>query len=543
MIMKKMLKTMLLGLLFVSPIMIGMQQGAAPISVPAAAPTPRIDPAATAELEKFIQKGEFTTDDWTAMVRLLDNGADINVKDNYGWTALMWAVNNNKGMVELLLSRGATIDVKDRHGRTALDLAQKHKNQSVIKLLQDALHVLQQRMPQGALLPAPISAPTAAPTPRIDPAATAELEEFIQKRELTTDDWTAMVRELLAHDADINVQNIYGNTVLMGAVDNNNIDMIQLLLARGANVNVKNNDGRTALIFARHNNNQAVIKLLQDALQQRMSQGALLPAPLAVIDDISEEVLKEQFNKIKQYPSSTVVDFLHDELSRLMIFDQSIIVTNPLWPDLDSQIVQAIPLKKFINGILDRFINIESDNQTAAVQALAFYALYYMRSLNSEFKIKITQNNIHKLFYIAYLIALDMFSDYQYFKFIIPSDFIQSYPVLCEFSKNVVEDRMRFCQLFWSRDIPLNIPLRNIITIAQEFEQYNIARPLEVQAAQLANQAAMKAAMKAAEQVVDQARQAYLAVEKTSQEITPAQEALRRVSEQVEREYQDFVRK
>ncbi len=42
------------------------------------------------------------------VISLLDSGADINAKDQRGWTALLWAVSRGQmDLVKLLLDRGA----------------------------------------------------------------------------------------------------------------------------------------------------------------------------------------------------------------------------------------------------------------------------------------------------------------------------------------------------------------------------------------------------------------------------------------------------
>jgi ankyrin repeat protein len=56
------------------------------------------------------------------------------------------------------------------------------------------------------------------------------------------------VRELIAHGAVVDHQDIYGDTALMIASANNNIDIIRELIANGANINARNNEGRTSLM-------------------------------------------------------------------------------------------------------------------------------------------------------------------------------------------------------------------------------------------------------------------------------------------------------
>jgi ankyrin repeat protein len=66
----------------------------------------------------------------------LDKGADINYKDNIGWTALLHATfYGYKDIVELLLKNGADINIKNNGGNTALIIASKFNHKNIIKLL------------------------------------------------------------------------------------------------------------------------------------------------------------------------------------------------------------------------------------------------------------------------------------------------------------------------------------------------------------------------------------------------------------------------
>ena len=59
-----------------------------------------------------------------AVELLLDNGADVNVKDEYGSTPLHDAsLGKHNEVVELLISRGADVNAKRKDGDTPLDKA------------------------------------------------------------------------------------------------------------------------------------------------------------------------------------------------------------------------------------------------------------------------------------------------------------------------------------------------------------------------------------------------------------------------------------
>lgn len=67
---------------------------------------------------------------------LLDKGAELEPRNQYGCTPLFWAVlNNSVDAVNLLLERGADIEAKDEDGDTPLHHAALHNSPDAIKVL------------------------------------------------------------------------------------------------------------------------------------------------------------------------------------------------------------------------------------------------------------------------------------------------------------------------------------------------------------------------------------------------------------------------
>ncbi len=69
---------------------------------------------------------------------LIQNNVNINWKDGFNTTALMYAANiGNIKMVRFLLDSGADIKHKDDNGNDALSTAKSKKHKDVVKLLKN----------------------------------------------------------------------------------------------------------------------------------------------------------------------------------------------------------------------------------------------------------------------------------------------------------------------------------------------------------------------------------------------------------------------
>ena len=86
--------------------------------------TPKQIPPEQIKLNNQLIAAAFQSD--IGMVKqMLDAGADVNARDEYGQTALMLAaecliVYNKKDIIELLIKRGADIAIKDPSGWMAI---------------------------------------------------------------------------------------------------------------------------------------------------------------------------------------------------------------------------------------------------------------------------------------------------------------------------------------------------------------------------------------------------------------------------------------
>lgn len=178
---------------------------------------------------------------------LLAHGAEVNAVDALGETALMDAANpgdndtleaGDASLIGLLLDRGAHLEAHDTlQGYTALmhavQAAVYHGRKDNLKLL--------------AARGANVNART----------NNWETPLMLAIQDVST------VRLLLDRGAEVRTINKQGWTVLMFAVQENNMESVRLLLAHGADVNHKAVDGQTALKLAK--GKKALVALLRKA--------------------------------------------------------------------------------------------------------------------------------------------------------------------------------------------------------------------------------------------------------------------------------------
>ena len=70
---------------------------------------------------------------------LLDSGANVNMKNYLGWTALMMASDYGyKEVVKLLIDNNADISKKNSAGKTALTLAKENRHNDIVEILKNA---------------------------------------------------------------------------------------------------------------------------------------------------------------------------------------------------------------------------------------------------------------------------------------------------------------------------------------------------------------------------------------------------------------------
>ena len=157
--------------------------------------------------------------------KALDNGADVNAKNQYGETPLISGIPSGYGsmheidkeVVILLLKRGAYINAKNKYGDTAL-----HKASHLVKI-----------------------------------------ESCNKSNEMTTEEIKesrlGMITLLLDNNANIDAQDKEGNTPIYLATYSGADDVVNLLITRGANIDKKNIYNKKPIDCANNGNIQEIL--------------------------------------------------------------------------------------------------------------------------------------------------------------------------------------------------------------------------------------------------------------------------------------------
>lgn len=201
---------------------------------------------------------------------LIAHGAEINAKAELGETALMGAAERGHlEIAEILISKGADINASDQNERTAISAAATNgKKQMVEFLLAKGANLSgKQKLLNSAIfgghleLVKLIVSQGAAINGGNDPDTAPLMEAAGFGR-------TEIAAFLLSKGADANTKNSRSLSALMYAASKGYTETASLLIARGADVNaVTSDDNMTALLYAAK-------KGMKDLVQLLISKGA-----------------------------------------------------------------------------------------------------------------------------------------------------------------------------------------------------------------------------------------------------------------------------
>ena len=166
---------------------------------------------------------------------LIKSGANVNLKDKDGWTALMYAVrySSNLECTESLLEAGADISLKNKYGSSALVLASCYNENPLI------LSKLLSKYKSS------------------DKEVLRSLVFLLSEQNISEKDQLAKLRFYIDQAVPLNV--LYeGKTPLMYAAKyGNSTKIIKMLIDNQASPVLRSTEGKTAFDYAMDNNNLA----------------------------------------------------------------------------------------------------------------------------------------------------------------------------------------------------------------------------------------------------------------------------------------------
>jgi ankyrin repeat protein/beta-lactamase regulating signal transducer with metallopeptidase domain len=227
-------------------------------------------------LDLILERGDYSDtihlsacrEDLTRVQTFLEEGMDVNTKDEFGCTPLHWAVlGESSDVAKLLISKGADVNAKDARNFTPLLAARR-------------LPVIELLISKGADISAQEGLQESTKLHNACSNGDIKVVEFLidkgadinaRNRRGATPLWIAasgdqkeIVELLLEKGADINATDRRRQcTPLWIAVRNGNKDNVELLIEKGANIHTPDNQGQTPLAIAQQRGHIEIVELLK----------------------------------------------------------------------------------------------------------------------------------------------------------------------------------------------------------------------------------------------------------------------------------------
>jgi ankyrin repeat protein len=236
---------------------------------------------------------------------LFEIGADLNARDLFGNTALIYAAaGGHLDLVRWLVMQGVQVNAKNQIGMTALQRAKMKGRSEIVGLLKKygAEDETQRASCDAGATGGPASLLQAARAGNLKDVR-ACLASGADVNQLSGEGWTALmiatlkgykeiVQTLLEQErAQVNARSHHGWTALRFAVSMGDSETIGLLLAAGAEVNAPDHDGWTPLMQAAGEGNLECVEIL-------LAAGADVYAKNRLCETASDIAAQKSFTEI-----------------------------------------------------------------------------------------------------------------------------------------------------------------------------------------------------------------------------------------------------
>ena len=216
--------------------------------------------------------------------KLVEAGAEIDIRSGHGWTPLMWAsVKGRRKAVDFLLENNANIHACNDDGWNSVTGAYFKKQTDIVELLISKGGIFGAKYAEAALLSAFDNGyielvNTMLTEMGVSPNIADDEGVSLLAKAVNKGDW-ALTKLLIEHGAEPNARDESGRPVILIIAEHGNVELLELLelaLNAGADINLASVEAKNTALHVAANNNQL------DALSFLVGKGANINAQNAI---------------------------------------------------------------------------------------------------------------------------------------------------------------------------------------------------------------------------------------------------------------------